>query len=100
MLPDLIRSQGQGANARIWTYGYPASVSFQTSSIYDFAQALLHRVKDVRKDNNVSEGAVQFRDSYTNGRQDRKIVWVCHSLGGLVLKQVGCHGPHTLITQS
>lgn len=56
MLPGLIRSEGQGANARIWTYGYPANVAFQTSSIYDFAQTLLNRVKDVRKDNNVSEG--------------------------------------------
>jgi hypothetical protein len=62
MLPDLIRSEGQGANARIWTYGYPANVAFQTSSIYDFAQALLHRVKDVRKENNVSEAF----DKYTN----------------------------------
>ncbi|KAH8909121.1 hypothetical protein BR93DRAFT_936666 [Coniochaeta sp. PMI_546] len=52
MLPGLIRSEGQGANARIWTYGYPANVAFQTSSIYDFAQTLLNRVKDVRKDNN------------------------------------------------
>ncbi|KAB5575996.1 Alpha/Beta hydrolase protein [Coniochaeta sp. 2T2.1] len=71
MLPGLIRSEAHGASARIWTYGYPANVAFQTSSIYDFAQALLNRVKDVRKDNN----------------QDRKIVWICHSLGGLVLKQ-------------
>jgi hypothetical protein len=54
LLPDLIRTEGQGGNARIWTYGYPASVAFQTSTIYDFAQALLNRVKDVRKDNNVS----------------------------------------------
>lgn len=54
LLPDLIRDEGQGATARIWTYGYPASVAFQTATIYEFAQALLNRVKDVRKDNNVS----------------------------------------------
>ncbi len=49
LLPALIRHEAQGANARIWTYGYPANFAFQTQTIYDFAQALLNRVKDVRK---------------------------------------------------
>jgi len=35
--------------ARIWTFGYPADITFQTATIYELALTLLDRVKGVRK---------------------------------------------------
>ncbi|KAK0724579.1 hypothetical protein B0H67DRAFT_108687 [Lasiosphaeris hirsuta] len=69
LLPDLLRSL-QADNARIWTFGYPASLAFQTSTIDSFAQNLLVSVNNVRRD-----------------RQNRNIIWVCHSLGGIIVKK-------------
>jgi hypothetical protein len=58
LLPDLIRAQTQEDNARIWTFGYPGNVSFQTATIYDLALTLLNRVKDVRRGNEVRDDKV------------------------------------------
>ncbi|KAK3997963.1 hypothetical protein QBC44DRAFT_303083 [Cladorrhinum sp. PSN332] len=69
LLPNLLRS-ADADTARIWTFGYPASLSFQTSTIHSFAQNLLHSVKNAR-----------------TGQEHRKIIWVCHSLGGIVVKK-------------
>ena len=59
-------------NARIWTFGYNAGlVSSATASIYDHSMQLLTRVKGVRE-----------------GYEHHKVIWICHSLGGLVVKWV------------
>lgn len=58
--------------ARIFTYGYPAQVLFSTSraTIYDYAQHLLYALASVRP-----------------GQERRPIIFISHSLGGIVCKQ-------------
>jgi hypothetical protein len=54
LLPQKIRAEANGGNARIWSYGYPCNIAFATVTIDDFASTLLNRVKDVRKGYEVS----------------------------------------------
>lgn len=69
MLPHDLQPYG----TRIWTYGYNSQIAFSghVTNISDLANSLLGLVRN----NNV-------------GKDGRKIVWVCHSLGGLVVKKV------------
>ena len=62
-------------DARIFTFGYDAVVAFSKSSgeVDDFARILLQRVKSVR-----SPAEAHSRPLY----------FICHSLGGIVVKQV------------
>jgi hypothetical protein len=61
--------------ARILTYGYDSMVAFSKSSadVDDFARDLLQRLKSVRK-------AAEERA--------RPLYFICHSLGGILFKQV------------
>ncbi|KPA36732.1 hypothetical protein FLAG1_10477, partial [Fusarium langsethiae] len=71
--------------ARVLTFGYNASIAFtQTNStIRDFAISLLEELRTFRR---------------RNKEQNRKFIFVCHSLGGIVLKQI-CR-PHDLCDNS
>lgn len=72
LLPDYLADDQLGTNARIWTFGYNASfVSSAKSSIFDYSTQLLNRVNSVR-----------------DGYEHHKIIWVCYSFGGLVVKSV------------
>ncbi|KAK6360209.1 hypothetical protein TWF730_006359 [Orbilia blumenaviensis] len=70
-LPTDIVDVDSWTNSRIWTYGYDADSAFgsTSSSALDFARSLLYKVSRIR------EGCEQY-----------KIIWVCHSLGGIVVK--------------
>ena len=59
-------------NARIMAYGYNSAVAFSKSiaGVEEFARDLLERLKTVRQDS------------------DRPIIFICHSMGGLVVKKV------------
>ncbi|KAK0707113.1 Alpha/Beta hydrolase protein, partial [Lasiosphaeria miniovina] len=61
-------------NARVFTYGYDAVVAFSKSSaeVDDFARDLLQRVKAARS---------------PAADHGRPLFFICHSLGGLVVKQ-------------
>jgi hypothetical protein len=61
--------------ARIFTYGYDSTVAFSKSSaeVDDFARDFLHRVKSVR---------------FSDIERVRPILFICHSLGGILFKQV------------
>lgn len=66
-LPSLV------PGARIFTYGYnSATWSGDKAGIYEFALDLLERIRIARR---------------TFEEQDRGIVFICHSLGGLVVKK-------------
>jgi hypothetical protein len=72
LLPDHVADEQLGINARIWTFGYNAGLaSSARASIYDYSRQLLNRVNGVR-----------------DGHEHHKIIWICHSLGGLVVKWV------------
>jgi hypothetical protein len=62
-------------NARIMSYGYNSAVQFSKSvaAIETFAKQLL-------------EDLISWRNSVAE--QNRPIIFICHSLGGIVFKQV------------
>jgi hypothetical protein len=62
-------------DARIMSYGYNSAVQFSknVSGIATFAEQLLEDLRSWRS---------------TQAEQDRPIVFICHSLGGIVVKQV------------
>ena len=62
-------------NARIMSYGYDSTVQFSKSSanVNIFADQLLNDLKSQRMD---------------PGEKIRSIVFICHSLGGIVVKKV------------
>ena len=53
LLPAYIKSRAQQNNARIWTYGYNASTTFNTQDVYGHALTLLNRVETVRRGHEV-----------------------------------------------
>lgn len=69
LLPKKIR------NARIMSFSYNSRVQFSksTSDIFVFADQLLEQLLAARN---------------TPGEEARSIVFICHSLGGIVFKQV------------
>jgi hypothetical protein len=64
-------------NARVMTFGYNADIIANTSiaGIRDNARKLLSTLRDKREDD----------DENDNGRP---IVFIAHSLGGIIIKQV------------
>ncbi|PKK49215.1 hypothetical protein CI102_4806 [Trichoderma harzianum] len=66
-------------NARILTYGYNSTSYFSRADpdVRDFASALLAALRAKRK---------------TNAEKQRPMIFICHSLGGLVFKQVVIRG--------
>lgn len=61
-------------DARIFTYGYDSVVAFSKSSgeVDDFARDLLQKVKAIRS---------------PATEHERPLYFICHSLGGIVVKQ-------------
>lgn len=65
--------------ARIFSYGYPSETFFSRSvaGIRDFAVYLLNAIEN------------RLREDARGGiNSSRPIIYICHSLGGIVLKQV------------
>jgi hypothetical protein len=72
VLPDHVFNPDNSTNARIWVYGYAAQYAFEMAAnrgAYDFAVELLEAVRNVHV-------------------AGRGIIWISHSLGGIVAKTV------------
>jgi hypothetical protein len=80
--------------ARVLTYGYDAGVAFtqSRSTIRDFATILLEQIRTLRRKNKDKDvGVCQVPSAsmlQANIYMQRKMIFVCHSLGGIVFKQV------------
>lgn len=63
------------SNARIMSFSYNSAVQFSksTSDVFTFADQLLEQLYNARFDGR---------------QQSRRLVFICHSLGGIVFKQV------------
>ena len=72
-LRDFLPQEFPGA--RIFTYGYPADVFFskERGDIGTFARTLLDKL---------------LREREENDYRHRPIIFICHSMGGIVVKQV------------
>ena len=90
ILPEHVLDKEQRTNARIWTYGYNAAFAFQNAGnagAFDFALELLESVMHVRKQVRIAK-ATGNHITYAYYVQHSKIIWVGHSLGGIVIKTV------------
>ncbi len=65
---------GNLPNSRIWTYGHDSAVAWRgsVSGIQDFARDLLERLLGIQ----ISAGQIE-----------RPQIFICHSLGGIVMKR-------------
>ncbi|KAM5521100.1 ankyrin repeat protein [Fusarium oxysporum f. sp. phaseoli] len=70
-LRDLLPKSLPGC--RVYTYGYPSKIFSQSSArVQEYARNLLISLRDIREDSTIGK---------------RSIIFVCHSLGGIVFKQ-------------
>ena len=76
--------------ARIFSFGYESAPTFSRSvtGISDSAKGLLYHLKSITEQ--VSEKLQAYRAQILTNPQwpDQPIIFICHSLGGIVVKQV------------
>lgn len=80
-------------DARIMTFGYNAAATFgkSASDVIDHAKSLLSSLVDKREEAEVSIARNlhdTLRNLTTRQEIDRSLIFIAHSLGGIVVKQV------------
>lgn len=85
---------GQIPKARILVYGYNSAVTgpnIGVSGVRDFAHDLLQRITDDRAERKVRNSACLGIVTDCIQDNNRPLIFICHSLGGIVVKQVMRH---------
>ena len=87
-LREFVPQQFQSTSLRIWSFGYDSKTAF-TNSVADIDDA--------------ARALIDALDGERQGENSRKnpIIFVAHSLGGIIVKRVGlCHQSSLLIKRS